>query len=172
MATAAIRQLLTHDKILPGTDTDTGTGNMNLQARVLVRRMIAGGAVASVLYGAMLLLVVTSKEANVSWSLKAVLVLATGPLIAFFAGAVALGVIPHLIGMLMNRSSSFFGILNHAAMFVALMSVAIGVISALMMVFGAAKAGTTSLIVSIILFVGASAIMCTLKFFHANRERE
>jgi hypothetical protein len=144
---------------------------MHSQTRTLTRRTIVAGMVTSALYSVLPLMLLMSKEANVSVSVHTVLGFAWGSLLAFIVGAVAFGLIPHLIGTLMNRSSSFFSLLNHAAMFVALMSVATGVISALMMVFGAEE-GTKALAVSIILFVGASAIMCTLKFFHANRDRE
>jgi len=149
----------------------TDRSEMKSQLPVLRRRMPAAGTVAAGFYLVLALMLLFTDTTASSVSVSAALALAQGMLYFFVGGSLGFGLLPHLIGHLMNRRAGFLAMLNHAALFLALISVAIGVLAALMLIFGKPEAGK-ALAVAITLFVGASATMCSLKFFHANREQE
>ncbi|HZF98721.1 MAG TPA: hypothetical protein VEY92_10880 [Pseudoxanthomonas sp.] len=81
------------------------------------------------------------------------------------------GLIPHLLSKSMETSSSRFDFLNKASLVVALLSILIGVVASLLLIFGVPQA-IKPLFVAITLFVGAAAAMCSLKFFLTNRASE
>jgi len=89
-------------------------------------------------------------------------------------GATIFGLAPHLRAIAMEKllehSGSALDLLNNLSLIVALVAVLVGMIAALLLIFGVAQA-TEPLQVSITLFAGASATMCSLKFFLNNRDQ-
>ncbi|MDR0674104.1 MAG: hypothetical protein LBF93_10750 [Zoogloeaceae bacterium] len=71
----------------------------------------------------------------------------------------------------MKNSINLLDFLNTLSFSVALVSILIGVCASLLLIFGVAQA-MKPLLVSITLFLGSFAILCTLRFFHYNRENE
>ncbi len=71
----------------------------------------------------------------------------------------------------MAGSSSVLDLINRAALMIALCSVLVGVVPGLGLIFGL-KGVIEPLLVAITLFLGASATMCSLKFFYINRDAE
>lgn len=90
---------------------------------------------------------------------------------AFSLGAFAFGLIPHFFGKSMENTSSTFDLINKASLAIALVSILIGVIASLLLIFGISQA-IKPLLVAITLFAGSAATMCSLKFFYTNRNSE
>lgn len=98
-----------------------------------------------------------------------------GAAISYFAfigsGVFLLVVVPAVIGGFMQNSNSVLGFVNKAALAVALISVFMGVLFALAAIYG--NTGyAKALMTCVVLFVGASCALCTIKFFYTNRDGE
>lgn len=126
------------------------------------------GITASVMYGVFMAVLVAGANESIELWWKAFPGLLLGFASAFLVGAVIFGFIPHYIGAFMDASSSLLDFINSVSLVIALCSVLIGVISGLSLIFGSGDA-IKPLLVAITLFIGASATMCSLKFFYINR---
>lgn len=91
-----------------------------------------------------------------------------GMVAAFSFGALVFGLLPHLLSKFMENSSGTFDLINNASLAIALVSILIGVLSSLLLIFGVSQA-IKPLLVAITLFAGSAATMCSLKFFYTNR---
>lgn|SRR5690554_526618 len=138
---------------------------------MLSRRLLYAGAVASLIYGLCLMALIWGAGAFLKPWQAALPAVLGGLAIAFGVGAVMFGLIPHYLGVFMASSSSMLELINRAALIIALSSVLVGVIAGLMLIFGS-SAAVRPLLVAITLFLGASATMCSLKFFYINRGAE
>lgn len=139
----------------------------------LQRRILLSGCVGSILYAGLLLLILVSGKAKpFNQAAPAALL---GIAIAFSAGALVFGLVPHFLGKFMEHfvanASSTFDILNKASLAIALVSILVGVSASLLLIFGISQ-GAKPLLVAITLFLGSAATMCSLKFFFANRNSE
>lgn len=142
--------------------------------RPLRRRLLAAGGIAATVYAACtLLFMLMAREAGqpLRPDPRAIAGIGIGLALASGIGALLFGGLPHLLAISMERTSSLFDLLNKAALATALASVLIGVLSALALIFDIAPA-TKPLLVAVTLFLGAAATLCSLKFFHANRNSE
>ncbi|MEO4045525.1 hypothetical protein AAFN46_00365 [Pseudomonas sp. CAU 1711] len=136
----------------------------------LRRRAISAGCVAALLYSGFMLcvLIAAGSIKPLHQALPAALL---GMATAFAVGALAFGLIPHLLSTLMDNSSSTFDLINKASLATALVSILIGVIAALMLIFGVSQA-IKPLLVAVTLFAGSAAALCSLRFFFTNRNSE
>lgn len=129
------------------------------------------GITSSVIYTVFLTALIVNFEASLKPWWEAFPAALAGLAIAFCIGAVLVGVLPHYLGVFMAGSSNVLDFINRASLAVALGSVLIGVISGLLLIFGL-KDVIKPLLVAITLFLGASATMCSLKFFYINRDAD
>lgn len=136
----------------------------------LRRRVLISGFTASILYAGFMLFVVVA-AGNIKPFQQVVPAALIGLAIAFLIGALAIGVTPHFLGKFMESSSSTFDLINKASLAVALVSILVGVIASLLLIFGVSQA-IKPLLVAITLFAGSAAAMCSLKFFYTNRGGE
>lgn len=135
---------------------------------MLRRRLVYSGFTASAIYGVFLAVVVVGADNPLKPWVEALPAALAGLAFAFVIGATLFGFIPHYMGIFMSGSSSVLDLINRISLAVALCSVLIGVISGLLLIFGSSDA-IKPLLVAITLFLGASATMCSLKFFYINR---
>ena len=131
------------------------------------RRLLLAGGITAAIYGAMAGLVAFA-AGGIKPLHEALPAALAGLAAAFALGAVVFGLVPHLLGNVMASASGSFDLINKASLGIALAAIVVGVVSALMLIFGVGEA-MTPLLVAITLFVGAAATMCSLKFFLGNR---
>ena len=86
-------------------------------------------------------------------------------------GVLLLGVLPLLLGKFMESSSSILDLINKVALIVALTSIFMGVLFALAIIYGNPDF-TKHLMTCVVLFIGSSCALCTLKFFYTNRSTD
>ena len=137
----------------------------------LRRRILVSGSAAALLYCAFALLAILAAGSSVKPLHEAASSLLAGLAGAFILGSITFGLVPHFLGNFMANSSSSLELLNKTSLAVALISILVGVLSALALIFGLHQA-MKPLLVSITLFIGAAAVMCSLKFFYTNRDNE
>lgn len=134
---------------------------------MILRRLVVAGGISAAIFG-LLAVMVAIAAGGMKPLHEALPALLAGLAAAFAGGAVVFGWVPHLLGRFMASASDSFDFLNKASLGIALVAIGLGVVSALMMIFGIGAA-LTPLLVAVTLFVGASATMCSLKFFLGNR---
>lgn len=133
----------------------------------LRRRLLFSGLATAGFFTAPMLVVVLA-SGGIKPLDEAVPAALAGLACAFLLGAVIFGAIPHFLARLMESSSGTFDFINRASLAVALLSILVGVVSSLLLIFGVSEA-LKPLLVAITLFAGAAAAMCSLKFFYTNR---
>lgn len=136
----------------------------------LRRRALFSGLIASALFAG-LLLAIALASGGIKPLDEAVPAALAGLACAFLLGAVIFGAIPHFLARFMESSSGTFDFINRASLAVALLSILVGVVSSLLLIFGVSQA-LEPLLVAITLFAGSAAAMCSLKFFYTNRRSE
>lgn len=134
------------------------------------RRILISGFTAAILYAGFVLFVALA-AGNIKLFYQVIPAAIIGLAIAFLSGALVFGLTPHFLGKLMESSSSTFDLINTASLAIALISIVVGVLASLLLIFGISQA-IKPLLVAITLFAGSAAAMCSLKFFYTNRAGE